>query len=224
MTTEDTTKGTGPTLTRQGAKYLIDGVEFVPVATMLDRIAAKHTKLSEAIRQRDEAITARDSAKELAAGAESIRAEFDTYRSGIEQAAAFRAVGLDGDDHETIRARLMRFHSADLSELTDDDDRPSLGAWLEGQREDPVIGHLLPSVPTSAGDAPPVEADAAPAASGVPRVGGGRPPAPQRRLSMPQLQARHREILSTARSAGDPAERARLFESARQLLNEHRTG
>lgn len=232
MNDDDGTNGTtnggaaaGVLLARSAGKWIADGVEYVPVSTMLDRIEAKNSKLSEAIRQRDDAVTARDAATALSATADTIRTEYHAYRTQIEQSDAFRAVGLDGDEHDTIRARLLRFHAADVADH-DADARPGLSAWLESQRSDPVIGHLLPAVPSSDIGDPPVESGAASSAPVVaaPSVGGGRAPAPQRKLSIVQMEARHRELLTAARGAVDPAERSRLFESARQLLTGHRRG
>jgi|DEB0MinimDraft_10_1074344.scaffolds.fasta_scaffold03968_5 hypothetical protein len=221
-----------PKIERSGNKLIVDGVEYIPRNIMLERVAAKQTKLDEAVRQRDEARTLAEEAKAAAAGVDALRAEYDQYRSGIEQSAAFRAVGLDGDEHEQVRARLLRFHGADLAELGDDDERPTLAAWLDAQRADPVIGHLLPASPDSTGDLPPaadaVASDRGSVASAsarvAPRVGGGREPAPQRRMSMQQLQAEHRKLLATAGQIRDPGEKAKAYEAARELLASHRRG
>jgi hypothetical protein len=209
-----------PKIERSGNKLIVDGVEYIPRTIMLERVAAKQSKLDEAVRQRDEARTLAEEAKKAAAGVDALRAEYDSYRSGIEQSAAFRAVGLDGDEHEQVRARLLRFHGADLAELGDDDERPTL------------IGHLLPASPDSTGDLPPaadaVASDRGSVASAsarvAPRVGGGREPAPQRRMSMQQLQAEHRKMLATAGAIRDPGEKAKAYEAARELLASHRRG
>ncbi len=219
-----------PKIERNGNKLVVDGVEYIPRSIMLDRVAAKQSKLEEAVRQRDEFRTQADDAKTAAAGVDALRAEYDQYRSGIEQTSAFRAVGLDGDDHEQVRLRLLRFHRADLSELGDDDDRPALSAWLDAQRADPVIGHLLPSSPDDAAALPPAAAAAAgdrgsaAAARVAPSVGGGREPAPQRRMSLQQLQAEHRSMLVKAGAVRDPAEKAKAFEAAREFVQSHRRG
>jgi len=222
----------GPTIERSGNKLIVDGVEYIPRSIMLERVAAKQSKLDEAVRQRDEARTLADEAKAAASSVEALRKEYDAYRSGIEQAEAFRSVGLDGDEHEQVRARLLRFHRADLAELGDDDERPALSAWLDAQRADPVIGHLLPASPSDTGEIPPaadaVVSDDLPVASAsarvAPRVGGGREPAPQRRMSMQQLQAEHRKLLASAGAMRDPAEKAKAYEQARELLASHRRG
>jgi len=90
----------GPTIERSGNKLIVDGVEYIPRSIMLERVAAKQSKLDEAVRQRDEARTLADEAKAAASSVEALRKEYDAYRSGIEQAEAFRSVGLDGEEHE----------------------------------------------------------------------------------------------------------------------------
>ena len=200
-----------PSVTRKGRQTYIDGVEYVKLSTMQDRLA-KSKSSSDGVRAQLEVMQGRVSAaearaasfEEKASGYDSLRAEFGEYRSGIERAGAFRAAGIDPDSDDTsaVRDRIRRIYSADMAALPDDAERVSFGDWLPAQRTDPVLSHLFSSGAPAAPAAP---------AGRTPQVQRGNPaqPAPQTELTQAQIMAQHRAMLAEAGGDIDKLKAAR---------------
>lgn len=205
-----------------GNKLTYGGVEYIAHAVFKSRIDAKQAKLDEATAQLEEARANALSSKKAAEQYEALQREYQEYRSGIEQAEAFRAVGLDGEEHEALRDRLVRLYQVDASAVEDGAERPTLSGWFESMRDDPLVGHYLPAAPDE-GDAPPPGDGQPPPAP--PRQPGSsappprtRPPSTATKLSPEQVRQKHAQLLARAQGEKDPEAKKAIMSEARTFL------
>jgi len=210
-----------PVVRGNGLKW--NGEEYVLKSVMLERVKAKTEQVDEASRRLEEALSEAKEAKKAAESFEVLQKEYSEYRSNIEQTEAFRSVGLDGEDNAALRDRLVGLYRADLAMMGDDAERPSVSAWLEAQRDDPLVGRFLPSAPggddSTPPDAgkPPSESSSPPAPSAPPKA-PSRPPSTTTRLNKDQIRAKHRQMLAIAQRESSPERRAELMSEARAFL------